>query len=204
MRLARLTGAALVGIDLNEQSIANARARTQSEGLVDRLTFERRDATGPLPWTQGSFDAVICIDSVNHFPDRAQILQEWARLLKPGGKLLFTDPITVTGPLTNAEIAARSAIGFFLFVPPGVDEAFIAGAGLELHRREDLTESMAQVAARFLAARAARTDALRQIEGEANFAGQQEFLRVAELLARERRLGRFAFLAVKPGAARKA
>jgi 2-polyprenyl-3-methyl-5-hydroxy-6-metoxy-1,4-benzoquinol methylase len=204
VRLARLTGAALVGIDLNEQSIANARARAQSEGLEGRLRFERRDATEPLPWAQGSFDAVICIDSVNHFPDRAQILREWARLLKPGGKLLFTDPITVTGPLTNAEIAARSSIGFFLFVPPGVDEASIAGAGLELQRREDLTESMAQVAARFRTARADRSGALRQIEGEGNFAGQQEFLRVAELLARERRLGRFAFLAVKPAAARLA
>jgi hypothetical protein len=42
---------------------------------------------------------------------------EWARLLKPNGRLLFTDPTVVTGPLTNAEIAVRSSAGFYLFVP---------------------------------------------------------------------------------------
>jgi hypothetical protein len=46
--------------------------------------------------------------------------------VKPGGRLLFTDSITITVPLTADEIAVRSSIGFFLFVPPDYDERVIS------------------------------------------------------------------------------
>jgi ubiquinone/menaquinone biosynthesis C-methylase UbiE len=72
--------------------------------LAERSEFRVADATGPLPFSDATFDAVTCIDAINHFPDRPQVIAEWARLLKLGGRLLFTDPITVTGALTNAEI----------------------------------------------------------------------------------------------------
>ena len=41
-------------------------------------------------------------------------------------------------------------------------------------------------------------DALRKIEGDDSFDGQQRFLEVASRLARERRLSRFIYLAEKP------
>ena len=63
---------------------------------------------------------------------------------------------------------------------------------------EDLTDKTAEVARRRGAARAAHEVELREIEGDASFDGQQEFFRVSELIARERRLSRFAFLARKP------
>jgi hypothetical protein len=75
-------------------------------------------------------------------------------LLKLGGRLLFTNPITVTGALTNAEIAVRSSAGFYLFVPHGYDERAIAQCGLRLLVSEDVTENMAKVAEARLAARA--------------------------------------------------
>src|SRR5688500_4702419 len=120
-RLARLTGCGVLGIDIHEQGIAQARALAAQEGLADRVAFERADASQPLLLPDAAFDAVVCIDAINHLPDRPAVLRDWARVLKPGGRVLFTDPITVTGPLANAEIAVRSAIAFFLFVPPGYD-----------------------------------------------------------------------------------
>ena len=96
-----------------------------------------------------SFDAVICIDAINHLPDRPLTLAEWARVLKPGGRVLFTDPITVTGPLTNGEIAIRSSIAFFLFVPSGYDEQVLHDAGFELVVVEDRTDNTATVARRW-------------------------------------------------------
>lgn len=198
LRIARLTGCEIVGIDIHEQGIAAANTLAQSQGLAERACFERVDASQPLPFADGSFDAVICIDAVNHLPDRRRVLIEWARVLKPGGRLLFTDPIVITGPLSNAEIAIRSSIGFFLFVPPGEDERLIGEAGLELLHAEDATENMAECARLRGEARAARADALRGIEGEATYTGQQEFLRVAATIARERRLSRYAYLAAKP------
>src|SRR3712207_3536046 len=98
-RLARRTGGGVLGIDIHEQGVARARELAAQEGLADRVAFEHIDASRPLPLPTASFDAVVCIDAINHLPDRPLTLAEWARVLKPGGRVLFTDPITVTGPL---------------------------------------------------------------------------------------------------------
>jgi SAM-dependent methyltransferase len=198
LRLAKLTGCELVGVDVHEQAIGNANVLARSEDLDQRATFQRLDASQPLPWPADSFDAVMCIDAINHLPNRGLVLAEWARVLKPGGRLLFTDPIVVTGPLSDAEIAIRSSAGFYLFVPPGEDERLLRAVGLEVEVVEDVTDKMAEIAGRRGAARAAHEKELREIEGDANYDGQQEFFRVAEMIARERRLSRFAFLAKRP------
>ena len=112
--------------------------------------------------------------------------------------MLFTDPITVTGPLSSDEIVIRALIGYFLFVPPGEDERLLRDAGLRPLAVEDATENMAAVAERWFAARASREGKLREIEGEQTFDGQQRFLEVTARLARERRLSRLVYLAEKP------
>ena len=198
LRIAKVTGCDLLGIDMHEQAIANARVLAQSEGVAQRATFERLDASQPLPWPAASFDAVMCIDAINHLPDRQSVLAEWARVLKPGGRLVFTDPIVITGPLSHSEIAVRSSAGFYLFVPPGEDERLLRAVGLQVESVEDVTDQMAESARRRSAARAAHESELREVEGDATFDGQQEFFRLSELIARERRLSRFAFLATKP------
>ena len=106
---------------------------------------------------------------------------------------MFTDPIVVTGPLTNEEIATRSSIGFFLFVPLGTDEKLLNKTGFEALEVVDRTENMAHMAERWSEARQACSADLRRLEGEATFEGQQRFFEVAARLAAERRLSRFAF-----------
>ena len=195
LRLTRLTGCRVTGIDIHEQGIAQARARAALDELGDWATFEVVDASGSLPFGDATFDVVTCIDAINHFPDRLAVLREWRRVLKPGGRLLIADPITVTGPLTNQEIAIRSSIAFFLFVPPGFDEQVITDAGFALNLREDCTPNTATVAGRWRDAREARAGALRAIEGDETFEGQQRFLDVTARLSEERRLSRFVFVA---------
>lgn len=198
LRLVRLTGYHIHGIDIHEHGIANARRLAEEQGLEDRTRFEVMDAGKVLALPGACMDAIVCIDAINHLPDRAGVLADWARLLKPGGRLLFTDPIVVTGPLSNEEISVRGSIAYFLFVPPWEDERLIARAGLELLLTEDVTENVARVAARWRAARAGRERELREVEGDTTYDGQQEFFRVAELISLERRLSRFAHVAAKP------
>jgi cyclopropane fatty-acyl-phospholipid synthase-like methyltransferase len=197
LRIAAKTGCSVVGIDVHEHAVSTACSLAIQRGLSRRTEFRVVDAAQQLPFSDASFDAIICIDAVNHFSDRPQVIAEWARLLKLGGRLLFTDPITVTGPLTNAEVAVRSSAGAYLFVPHGYDERLIAQCRLQLMVCEDATANMAKVAEARHAARASRSAALREIEGDQTYDGQQEFLAVAPRVAREGRLSRFVYVSKK-------
>lgn len=199
LRIVASTGCSVVGIDVHEEAVTTARSLAAQRGLAERAEFRSTDATGPLPFSDATFDAISCIDAVNHFSDRSRVLTEWTRLLKVGGRLLFTDPITLTGALTNAEIATRSSAGFYLFVPHGYDERVIEQCGLRLLVCQDVTANMAKVAEARRAARASRSAALREIEGDQAYDGQQEFLAVAARVAREGRLSRFVYVAQKLG-----
>lgn len=197
LRISATTGCSAVGIDIHKQAITTASSLAAQRGLAERAEFRSVDATGPLPFSDASFDAITCIDAINHFSDRTRVVAEWARLLKLGGRLLFTDPITLTGPLTNAEVAARSSAGFYLFVPHGYDESVIAQCGLQLMVCEDATANMAKVAEARHAARASRSRALREIESDQAYEGQQKFLAVAARVAGEGRLSRFVYVSKK-------
>lgn len=197
LRIARITGCNVHGVDIHGQAIAEARARSDREGLSERATFEQIDAARMLPLPDASFDGLICVDAVNHLPDRRSVFSEWARLLRPGGHLVFTDPVVVTGPLTSEEIAIRSSVGFFLFVPVGVDEQLLQEAGFSLVETIDRTDNVARIAHQWHAARGARSKELCAVEGDATFEGQQRFFDVAARVAQERRLSRFAFHAVR-------
>ena len=187
----------LTGIDVHEQAISTANSLAAQRGLSNRAHFQVVDASGPLPFAAASFDAITCIDAINHLPERAAVMADWVRLLKPGGRFLFTAPITVTGPLTNAEIAVRSSIGFFLFVPDGYDERLIEQVGMRLLVKENATGNMAAAAEGRRRAREARSAALRQIEGDRTYQAQQDFFEVAARIAKEGRLSRYCYVAEK-------
>lgn len=197
LRIANKTGCSIVGIDVHEQAISAAQSLAEKLGLAERTEFCTMSASGKLPFSDGEFDAITCIDAINHLPDRPAIIADWARVLKTGGRLLFSDPITVTGPLSKDEIAKRSTAGFFLFVPADYDRQVLADSGLRLLVCEDVTGNTARIAQNRRQARASREKALREIEGDSGFEQQQEFLEVAARLAGERRLSRFLYVAEK-------
>ncbi len=194
---ARLTGCRLTGIDNTSEGIVNARKLSSQMGLTDRASFMEADANDPLPFADGAFNALLCIDALNHLRDRRFVIGEWARVLRSGGAMTFTDPVVVTGAVTNAELALRSSIGFFLFVPPGYTEQLLTDAGLRVVRAIDASDAAASTSARRRAARARVRDALVPFEGEAKFDAFQNFLQVVHDLTASRRLSRFIYHAIK-------
>ncbi len=185
------------GIDANELAVATAR-RAAADAGAEYASFRVADANTPLPFGNGVFDALVCIDSMNHFPRRLSVLWEWHRVLKPGARVIFTDPVVITGPVTSEQLALRSAIGSFVFVPHGANEQLIELAGLRLLSQQDVTGNAALVSGRWHRARERHRNELVGIEGEERFAGLQEFFATVHRLASERRLSRIAYLAEKP------
>ena len=201
--LARTTGCRVTGIDANEIGVATASQMAADmaakSGAAERVQFKVANADSALPFASDSFDGLLCIDSMNHFPNRLAVFREWQRVLRPRCRALFTDPVVITGPVTNDELALRSSIGLFLFVPPGINERFIDEAGLHLIHQEDVTDNAALVSGRWFQARQAHKDDLVRIEGEERFAGLQQFFAAVHRLTSERRLSRIVYVVEKPG-----
>ena len=193
-------GCRITGVDINANGVANARGLAQARGLSDRVAFEVVDAGKPLPFDAVSFDAVVSNDAMCHIADRLSVLREWHRLLKPGGRMLFTDAMILTGLVSDGEIAARTSIGFYLIVPPGENERLIAAAGFRLIAADDETEGAAVIARRWREARAAHRADLEGREGVENFEGLQRFLGCVQTISEQRRMSRFCYLAEKPAA----
>ena len=125
------TGCRLVGIDINENGIENAKKIAAENGIASKIELFLADASEKLPFPDASFDAIVSIDSINHFKNRDKVFLEFKRVLKNGGRLLFTDAVVITGILTSEEIAIRSSLGFFLFVPKGENERLLKEAGFK-------------------------------------------------------------------------
>jgi len=196
--LAEERGCQVTGVDVNVHGVTNGTELARRRSLGDRAKFVAVDGSAPLPFETGSFDALVSNDVICHIPRRLDALREWFRVLRPGGRLLFSDALVVTGPISSEEIALRSSIGFYLFVPKGENERVIADAGFALLTVEDLTASPAVIAKRRMDARERHRAHLAAEEGEASFAAIQRYLDTVSRLASEGRLSRFAYLAESP------
>jgi SAM-dependent methyltransferase len=196
--LAREIGCRVTGIDVDAAGIRSGEYLARQFGMAEKIVFHTADVAQPLPFPDNHFDALVSMDALCHFPQRTRLFAEWCRILRPGGRLLITDPVVVTGLVTKDELARRSSTGHFEFCPPGVNERLLRDAGFLLESVEDVTENAAQVSGRWHDARERRSDELRRLEGEETFAGLQRFLATVHLLTRERRLSRFAYFGRKP------
>jgi SAM-dependent methyltransferase len=197
--MAERSGCQVIGIDIEPAAIAHAHALAARRGLAERAGFLALDCAGRLPFDDATFDAVLCVDAINHFPDRFGTLAEWTRLLKPGGRILFIDPTIVTGEVSKTELDVRASLGFYLFVPLGMNEKAILAAGLNVLRVEDRTAAIAEIAARWFAVRERHQSDLHAEEGADFYARRQRFLETTAELARSKRLSRFLFLAGRSG-----
>jgi SAM-dependent methyltransferase len=198
LHLAEKVGCRLVGLDINEAGIRNANQLAVAGDLASQAQFQQCDVSKKLPFDDRTFDAVFSNDVLCHVPGRLEVLGEIFRVLKAGGRMLFSDALIVGGMISNEEIATRSSIGFYVYSPPGENERLIARAGFCHIHATDTTDSAARIAQRWHHAREKRKEELVAAEGNTNFEGLQRFLSCVQLLTSERRLLRFVYIASKP------
>lgn len=85
--------ARVVAADLTEEMLAKTAALAAERGL-DKLETRVADAEA-LPFEDAAFDLVTCRLAFHHFPNPRRVVDEFARVLKPGGILGFSDNIVV-------------------------------------------------------------------------------------------------------------
>jgi phosphoethanolamine N-methyltransferase len=90
MLLAEAFGAQVTAVDVSKNVLLSAKALARSRGLTDRIEFKVTEP-GPLPFSDGSFDAVFTKDAMTHIEDKHSLFSEVLRVLMPGGHFLASD-----------------------------------------------------------------------------------------------------------------
>ncbi len=90
--LAKTYGCEVVALNLSEAENERDRQKNKEQGLDHLITVVDGNFED-LPYEDESFDVVWSQDSFLHSGDRAKVIQECARVLKPGGEFVFTDPM---------------------------------------------------------------------------------------------------------------
>ena len=85
------SGAHVSAFDLSDRSVAYARKRAAIVGVEDRITFNVT-AGESLPYANASFDLAFG-KAVLHHLEAAPAAKELARILKPGGRAAFSEPL---------------------------------------------------------------------------------------------------------------
>jgi SAM-dependent methyltransferase len=197
IHLSRNGGCHVTGIDANPAAVETATEFAKTTYQTEKVQFLLADANAPLQFADNTFDGLMCIDAMNHLPDRLAVLREWGRVLRPGKRAVFTDPVVIAGPVTNDELALRGAVGLFLFVPAGHNEKLIEQTDLQLIRQEDVSQNAALIASRWKKAREKHKDELLQIEGDERYESLQRFFASVHKLTSEGRLARIVYVVQK-------
>ncbi len=92
------------GLEVTDHMIAEAKKRTEAEGLSDKIEYRQGDAI-QNPWEDNTFDVIWGEDAWCYIAEREALLNEAARVLKPGGVIAFSDWMIGPNGLSEAEAA---------------------------------------------------------------------------------------------------
>jgi SAM-dependent methyltransferase len=129
--------ASMVGVDATEAVVERAKRLTREESLEDRVRFVLADACqSGLP--SASADFVWSEDAWCYVADKAKLIAEAARMVRPGGVIAFTD--WVEGPTGLSESEVQRFLGMMTFA--NVEDIagyakLLSGSGCEVRVAED-------------------------------------------------------------------
>ncbi len=131
-------GADVTGIDLAPELVKIARLHGLESGV--EVDYREQSVETLAADEAGSFDAVTCMEMLEHVPDPAAILSACAALLKPGGRLFVSTlnrtPVAFALAIVGAEYVARllpkGTHQYRDFIKPSELAGWLRESGLEL------------------------------------------------------------------------
>jgi sarcosine/dimethylglycine N-methyltransferase len=93
--LAYKRGCKVTGLDFTVSRVESARRLAQRVKLNHLVDFVQGDATA-MPLPSENYDVVIGQESWLHIPDKEALISECARVVRPGGKIAFTDIVVLS------------------------------------------------------------------------------------------------------------
>ncbi|WP_022975289.1 bifunctional 2-polyprenyl-6-hydroxyphenol methylase/3-demethylubiquinol 3-O-methyltransferase UbiG [Nevskia ramosa] len=131
-----IAGADALGIDLATASIEVARLHAEEAGL--KVGYEVVSAEALAGQQPESFDLVCCLEMLEHVPDPAETIEAIARLVKPGGDVVFSTinrnpksyALMIVGAEYVARIVPRGTHDYAKFIRPSELDRWARNAGL--------------------------------------------------------------------------
>lgn len=131
-------GAQVTGIDLGEKVIGIARLHLHESGLV--VDYRQQSSAELAAAEPASFDAVCCMEMIEHVPDPAALVHDLAAMLKPGGRVFLSTlnrtPAAFGAAILGAEyvmrLLPRGTHHYAQFLKPSELARLLRHAGLDL------------------------------------------------------------------------
>lgn len=185
VRLAEKTGCDVLGITVSQEQVTEANRYAKERGLEGRVSFELIDAMH-LPFDSESFDAAWAFECLFHMPDRAEVVRQIARVLRPGARFTLTDSFPRT-PYTHEE--SELLLGGFhanSFILPDEYRSLMAESGFEVKQLVDISENNSHTYTHVIASTVQNEDALVAVYGAEFLAQMHAMGPVIERLNREK------------------
>ena len=142
--LAHKLGCRVVGLDLTRSRHESAIRLTELVGLQHLVHFRHGSALA-MPFAPATFDVVIGQEAFAHVPDKEHLIAECARVVRPGGRIAFTDIMRGEGLAPAAAERVRRDMAFASFETLGGYARLLATNGCTVLEQEDLTDRWAEI-----------------------------------------------------------
>lgn len=132
-------GASVLGIDLAGKALKVAQLHALEAG-TERIDYREIAAEALAAEAPGSFDAVTCMEMLEHVPDPASVVRACATLVKPGGWVFFStinrNPKAFLFAIVGAEhvlqLLPKGTHAYARFIRPSELAQWCRNEGLEL------------------------------------------------------------------------
>lgn len=161
-------GCRVTGIDLTQSRVDGARRLTELAGLAGRVTLMQGDALD-MPFPTDSFDVLVSQEAFCHVPRKDRLIAECARVVRPGGRIAFTDIVTTATTPPAAIARLEEGMSFMELGSAPAYRAALEREGCAVVEAQDLGPAWAQILADRLAMYRGLKDQTVARFGEAHF-----------------------------------